>query len=281
MKHTLSGKTRLFAVIGDPISHTASPKMHNAAYLELGIDACYVAFKVDSDNVQKALDGIRTLGIGGINVTVPHKEAALPFLDEIDPLANAIGAVNTIINHDGKLKGYNTDGLGFILSLQEDKQYHVAGKTIAILGCGGSAKAIAYTLLLAKPAKLLLLNRTLSKAQTLAAQLPPVTTIESHPLDQTDILKNCDLIINTTSVGLAPNLDDSPISDFSWAHEGQLVVDIIYNPPQTAFLRQAKAKGADTHNGAGMLAGQGMLAFEKFTGQSIPYSFFLKTLLSQ
>lgn len=280
---TVTGKTKVVGILGDPISHTASPRMHAAAYNALGLDFMYVPFHVKSEGLGKALDGIRNLNIVGVNVTIPHKESVIPFLDKLDPTAQKVGAVNTIVNENGVLTGYNTDGDGFCYALLHEANFSLEGKSVAVIGAGGSAKAIANAMLNQKIKSLFILNRNTDRARQLATLLSfsscPITVLDWEDSDISDVLSSCDLVVNTTPAGMAPDMETLPIRDVSWMHSGQLICDIIYTPSVTVFLKHAKTKGALTLNGAGMLAGQGVLAFEKFTGQTVPYAVMRREVL--
>lgn len=273
----ISGKTKIIGIIGDPITHTASPAMHNAASASLGSDFTYIPFHVKPEQLQKAIDGLRSLNIIGVNVTIPHKEAVLPFLDKLDSSAQRARAVNTIVNENGLLVGYNTDGDGFCYALKQEANFDCLGKKIVLIGAGGSAKAIASSLAGQPVSSIYIINRHTERAKQLAMMLSfsnvPVTSIEwENPHAWIKTCHEADLVINTTPVGMAPEIQAVPLPDLSWIREGQLICDIIYAPPTTEFLKQAKAKGASILNGAGMLAGQGVLAFEKFTGARVPYA---------
>jgi len=271
-KMKLNGTTKIFAIIGYPISHSASPQMHNLAYIKSNINAIYIPFQVHPDQIKEALQSIKTLNISGINVTIPHKESVIPYLDMLDPFAKKVKAVNTIILKKNKLKGFNTDGPGFILDLEKRCNFNPARKKIVIFGAGGSAKSIAFACAEKKPAQISIINRTLSRAEELLSSLQkhtntPIQIIKENQRSQT--IKDSDLIINTTSLGLTPNIKDSPLTDFSSISAHHICYDIIYTPSQTRFLREASKKGAKTFNGFGMLAYQGALAFKLMTGKTI------------
>lgn len=276
----INGSTILLGVMGDPIAHTASPRMHNAAFDHLGVNAVYVPLHVVSGQVDAAIHALRVLQFKGVNVTVPHKEHVMPFLDELDPLARQIGAVNTIVSINKRLVGFNTDAPGFLVALKEELRFLVAGKHVGILGAGGTAKALAVAMAHAGVGKLGIVNRTMASAQAIAAVVSGRCDVRSYALNSLEMrtfLSQCDLVINTTSVGMV--LGESPIEDFSWVRPGQHVVDVIYNPGKTTFLQEAEHREAKILNGVGMLAAQGMLAFELFTGKTIPYDFMKQHIL--
>jgi shikimate dehydrogenase len=265
-------KTRLCGIIGNPVEHSLSPAMHNAAFEKLGLNYAYLAFRVE--DVEGAIRGVRALGIRGLSVTVPHKVTVIPFLDEIDPVAKSIGAVNTVVNDNGHLKGYNTDWTGFVRSLEA----HVpaAGRKIAILGAGGAARAIAFGLR-EKGAKLTILNRTeeLEMARSLAAEIG----CPHGDLKQTDAITGADVVVNATSVGMSP-LMDKTVTDSANLRPEQTVIDIVYNPMETRFLREAKARGCRTIPGYEMLLLQGVTQFELWTGKSAPVD-LMRTILQE
>jgi shikimate dehydrogenase len=256
---------KLFGVIGDPISHSMSPAMHNDLFHAYGIDAHYQPFHVKKENLGDAIRGLRAIGISGFNITVPHKEAIMPLLDELDPLAEAIGAVNTVVNHNGRLKGYNTDGSGYVKGLLEEIST-VRDKKVLIVGAGGAARAIYFTLAKEGPQLLEICNRTVSKADLIVEDCP--YPVSARALDIQEAEKNLelyDLIVQTTPIGMLPDIQKSPLSIHN-LKSGTFVSDIIYNPLETLLLREASNKGAEIQNGLDMFVYQGALAFEKWTG---------------
>ncbi len=276
----ISGTTRVCGVIGDPIEHTMSPVMHNAVFKELGMDYLYVAFRVRKEELGEAIRGMRALSIRGLNITIPHKVDVIPFLDELDPLAERIGAVNTIVNDAGVLKGYNTDATGFRQALLE-REVEPKGKNVVILGAGGASRAISF-ILAERGANLVILNRLLELdwAEELARQISQVfeKEIEALKLDEenlTAVLGGADILVNATSVGMSPNVDETPVPA-KLLNSGLVVFDIVYNPIKTKLLREAEAAGAKTIGGLNMLAWQGALAFEQFTGQKAPVDLMRK-----
>jgi len=263
-------RTVLYAVIGDPIVQSKSPAMMNRAFRETGINAAYVAFHVRPEHLAGAIVGMRAFGMGGMNVTIPHKQAVLSLLDEVDESAAAIGAVNTIVNRNGRLVGYNTDGIGYVRSLQEETGFDPAGRRIVVLGAGGGARGIVHALLRERPARVFVANRTAEKAERLARELGAFGPVEGGGLgDLKEQIAEADLLINTTSVGMAPLDHLSPV-EADWLHPGLIVSDIVYNPMETVLLRLAKEKGCAVHGGLGMLIHQGACAFEYWTGTAAP-----------
>ncbi len=271
---TLTGTTRLAGVIGHPITHTVSPAMHNAAYAHLGLDCAYIPLHVLPEALEAAIKGLRAFEFLGANVTLPYKEAVIPYLDELDMSAQKAQAVNTIVNQDGWLIGYNTDGAGFVYSVQNEAHFSLKKKCVLILGAGGAAKGIAHRLLQEGIYALTLLNRSHERAEHLAKALSGSATlikVATHHDPLAELLAQADLVINTTPLGMTPDLDASPLSAYEGLSNATLCCDIIYKPAETLFLKKAKEKGASILGGAGMLAGQGMLAFELMTGKSIPF----------
>jgi shikimate dehydrogenase len=257
---------KLYGVMGDPISHSMSPIMHNSAFNQLGISAKYMAFHVTPDRLPSAVDGIRGLGISGINVTIPHKVSIMNHLDEIDPLALKIGAVNTVVNENGKLKGYNTDGVGFVHGLKELlREVNISSQSILLIGAGGAAKAIYFSLLADGVHNIDIANRTVTNAQNLinsqSASYSKALSLENAE----QALANYDIVINTTSIGMYPIVDEVPI-ELGKLKNGAVISDIIYNPLETKWLKQARELGAVTQNGVDMFIYQGALSFEKWTG---------------
>ncbi|MCS7114674.1 MAG: shikimate dehydrogenase [Nitrososphaerota archaeon] len=260
----ISGKTKVCAVIGDPIEHSLSPTIHNAAFQHLNLDFVYVAFQVKKEELSKAVRGIRSLNIHGLNVTMPHKTAIMKYLDDVDATAKAIGSVNTILNADGKLIGFNTDGIGALNALKNN-QVELRGKRLLLLGAGGAAKAIAYQLA-HEIEELRILNRTEEKAKKLAKFLQGKfnKNIVGEVLSPTILkerLKEADILINATSVGMHPRPDQTLI-EREWLKPSLTVMDIVYDPPETRLLRDAKAVGAKVVNGVEMLLYQGAASFE-------------------
>jgi shikimate dehydrogenase len=256
----ISGKTKITGIFGYPIEHTLSPKMHNAAFQALGLDYCYVPFLVHPQFLQQAVIALKALNIAGVNVTVPHKEKTIPFLDHVDEEALFIGAVNTLVNREGELTGYNTDGRGFMESLVENG-ISVEGKDILIIGAGGAARAIGYYLC-KKANSLTLKGRTIEKAERLLQDLSKVKNNVELFMDSSD-LSRFQVIINATPLGLK---DDEPLPiETGLLSEGQIVCDLIYK--DTLLLRKAAERQCITQNGLGMLLWQGVLAFELWTGR--------------
>ncbi|WHX99390.1 shikimate dehydrogenase [Neobacillus sp. DY30] len=256
---------KLFAVLGDPIGHSMSPIMLNDVLTNNNIDAHYHPFKVSPEDLEIAIKGLKAIGIAGFNVTIPHKSAIIPFLDDIDELALRIGAVNTVVNDNGKLVGYNTDGYGFIKGL-EPYISSFSNKKVLVIGAGGAARAIYFTMAKMNPLAIDITNRTLMKAKELIQACPFESN--SKPLSLKDAeahLNEYDVVIQTTMIGMYPNVSETPISLKNLNNQA-LVCDIVYNPLETQFLLEARQKGATVQNGVEMFVYQGALAFEKWTG---------------
>lgn len=278
MTKIISGTTRIYGIIGYPVEHSFSPRMHNAAFSELKMDARYLAFPVKPEQVQQALEGIRVLNISGINVTVPHKSSVIPYLDEVTPLAQKLGAVNTILNVDGRLSGTNTDISGFVRSLGALK-FSPKNKNVAVLGAGGSARAVLAGLADAGASRILIHNRTAGHAESLVTEFShnfPETQLTAVSL-QTVQDSNLDLLVNTTTVGMES--DESPL-DLSQCVKIEHVLDLIYSPAKTRLLRQAEELGIPAVNGSGMLLYQGCDAFTFWTGKPAPENVMREQLLN-
>ena len=279
---TVNGKTRVCAIIGDPVEHSLSPVMHNAAFKKLGLNLVYVAFTVTSTELKTAVLGAKSLGLRGLNVTMPHKNAVISHLDAVDSTAKSIGAVNTVLNNQGKLIGYNTDGSGAMIALQENG-VHPEEKKLVLLGAGGAAKAIAYQAA-QDVEELVILNRTPEKAKKLAEALKSfgakvkAGTLSSKVLEEE--LPTTDILVNATSVGMHPDVDISPVpSDL--LHSDLSVMDIIYNPLETKLLKDAKSAGAKVVSGIEMLLYQGAVAFEIWTNCPAPVEVMREAALNE
>lgn len=270
----ISGKTQVLGVIGNPVEHTFSPVMHNAALQAMRMDYVYLAFHVHPNFLREAIAGMRALQIRGLNVTVPHKLGVMEWLDEISAEARAIGAVNTIDNRDGLLKGYNTDTFGVMESLRQQGGLKVMPSQVVLLGAGGAARAVLYGLLQQKEVEeVLVLNRTVERAERLACDFDPggerVKVGALEPVQQARI-REAGLLINSTSVGMHPHEGVSPLEDCGSLHAGMLVLDIVYNPLRTRLMEEAEAVEGKALNGLGMLVYQGARSFEIWTGEKPP-----------
>ena len=266
-------------IIGHPIGHSISPVFQQAALDAIGFDGTYQAWDVAPDGVGEFVDGLRAPGTLGINVTVPHKEAVIPFLDEVDDWASTAGAVNTIINRGGRLTGHNTDGIGFLRALREGADFEPRGRDVLVLGAGGSARGVVYALARAGVAQMFIANRTLERAQRLAAlSIDSGAAAESLELSQAgEAAREVALIVNCTSMGMVHGPDETgtPLSAAS-IPSSVLVNDLVYNPLETPLLREAARAGASTLGGIQMLVYQGAASFEMWTGQDAPVPVMLE-----
>ena len=271
---TLTTKTKLYVLLGNPLGHTVSPHMHNLAFDKLSMDSCYFPVEVTQEDLGTVFKGLSKMNVGGLNVTIPHKINIMEFLDELDPVAATIGAVNTIHIENGKSKGFNTDGEGFIQSLEEESGISVKGKRFFIIGCGGAARAISMTLAFRGADKIFISNRTAAKAEQLATEIntkirPCAEVVANDQAHQKEALDQCDVLVNSTSIGMHPNVDIMPI-DEALLRKELIVADIVYNPRETKLLQVAKAKGCPIVPGIGMLIYQGVEAFKLWTGIQPP-----------
>jgi shikimate dehydrogenase len=261
----ISGKTKVVGLFGYPVEHSLSPVMHNAAFSQLGLDYCYVTFLVKPDCLREAVEAIRALDLKGVNVTIPHKEKVIPFLDAVSEEASFIGAVNTIRNDGGKLTGYNTDGRGFMRSLSE-AGIDVSGKRVLVVGAGGAARAIGYYLC-AAASEVCLYDAVTEKAEQLALHLDSLKgnarVIDNATFKKGQFFSGLDIIINATPLGLKP--DDPLPFDISLLNKSHTVCGLIYH--ETPLLRKASEHGCRTLDGLGMLLWQGIFAFELWTGK--------------
>lgn len=261
-------------LIGDPVEHSISPQMHNAAYKELEIDYEYKLMKTAAADLKSTADRMRAANIAGFNVTVPHKENIMQFLDYIDDSASMIGAVNAVKNEEGKLKGYNTDSIGFIESLSRDAGFDAKGKKILLIGAGGAAKAVAVSLCKEGASEIAIRDIDAAKASAMAEALKKHFQNKIFVISDDNAFRqfmvNCDCIVNATPIGMYPKTDASPIMEDSPLREGQVVYDLVYNPSETKLARTSAEKGAKAFTGLGMLVRQGAAAFELFTEKVPP-----------
>lgn len=269
----INGKTTLFGIIGNPVSHSLSPVMHNCAFETLQIDGVYVPFKVE--DISAALVGIKGLNVAGASVTIPYKEAVIPLLDRIDPVAEKIGAVNTVYSVQTgsgvELHGLNTDWIGANRALQDKTT--LAGRKVVVLGAGGSARAIGFGLLEAGAA-ITLCSRTEPRGRALADELD----CRWIPLAEVDTIGG-DILVNATSVGMTPQHNETLVRQENLGRYS-VVMDIVYAPLQTRLLREAKTEGCETVNGLEMLLYQGVAQFELWTGETAPVEVMRRALLS-
>lgn len=272
--------TRLLGIIGDPVEHSLSPQLHNYLLNKLNLNFRYLAFRVSPQNLPQAVAGLKALEVAGFNVTVPHKQAVLPLLDELSPEAQTLGAVNTVVYRDGKLSGHNTDWIGFLQPLDQ-RGVDLSGRRVVILGAGGAAWGVAFALLKRDIAHLTVINRTPSKAEDLVMHVKHnlgFDHVESMALEAgliRNALQQAHLLVNATAVGLWPEIDRTPL-DSDVLHSDLIVYDLVYNPLETALLKAAKRAGAQPVDGLGMLIAQGVAAFELWTGASVSKTHLLE-----
>ncbi len=264
---TITAKTKILGVIGHPIEHSMSPIMHNIAINDLKLDYVYLAFDIEPQNLSKAIDGFRALNIKGISVTIPHKKAIMEYLDEIDPIAKNIGAVNTIKNKNGHLKARNTDGAGGKQSLIENG-CELSDKKVLFIGAGGAARALSY--FIAKDvAQIIFLNIRKERSKLLAKELNERTGVKTfaNGISNNTLKKFCsssDILINASPIGMYPKINETPVAK-EFLHKDLFVFDVVYNPLETKLLKDANEIGCKTLGGLDMLVNQGFLAFEWWT----------------
>jgi len=262
-------KTLLYAVIGNPVSHSLSPLMHNTAFKHIDYNGVYLAFNVK--DIASAIRGIKSLGIKGVSVTIPHKQTVMEHLDDIDEKALNIGAVNTIINKEETLVGYNSDCLGAINALKEKTS--IQGKKVVIIGAGGAARAIGFGIL-AEGGDLIILNKFKDEGELLANDL----RVNYYPITDFEKL-DCQILINATPLGMTPNVETTPVKSES-LHKDMIVMDIVYNPLKTRLLKEAESKGCTTVDGVSMFIYQGAFQFELWTGQQAPVDLMRTVVLN-
>ena len=286
----IDGKTNILGVIGDPIEHTFSPAMQNAGLEYLGLNYVYLPFHVKENRLSKAIEGAKGLGIKGLNVTIPHKSNVIPFLDDIDPIASMIGAVNTIkFDYDGDevfTKGFNTDAYGCLRAIEEKTS--VKDKKVTIVGAGGASRAIAFQMACSGIEELSILNRNYQKAKSLKEELSSNLKNQEYDFDNVNAyemndlkreLDSSDILIDTTPIGMYPNVDDKAIASADMMHEDLVVNDIVYTPMETSLIKEAKKANAEVVFGYKMLLYQGIRSFEIWLGKEAPVKVMEKALL--
>ncbi len=283
MLDIISGKTNIYGIIGHPVTHSLSPLMQNAAIKACQLESVYVPFDVKPENLQDAVNGLRCLGIRGFNVTIPHKTDIIQYLDCLDPSADAAGAVNTVLNSNGHLTGFNTDGNGLLKSLAEDLDFIPENSTVVMIGAGGAARGAVAALCCNGAKKIVIINRTIKKAHELSnifSKNYPSTVFECCSPDEgvTEFMFSADLLLNCSSVGMKN--ESFPYLDFTGVSKDLKVYDMIYSPQFTPLLIEAAKNNFRFSNGLGMLAGQGELAFEIWNGFLPPLGLMKKTLAS-
>lgn len=274
----ITGHTVLCGLLGSPVAHSISPMMHNEAFKQLGLDYVYLAFDVDTDNLKTALEGLRSLGVRGLNVTMPCKNLMTKLVDKLTPAAQLTGAVNTVINDNGVLTGHTTDGIGYMRAAK-DAGFDLVGKKMTLLGAGGAATSVLVQAALDGLTEINVFNikdQFFGRTELLTEKLTAQTSckVKLYDLKDTDALHesiaNSDILTNGTSVGMAPNTDNCIIKDASVFRPELIVSDVIYNPRETKLLKMAKEAGCPTFNGMYMLLYQGAESFKLWTGQEMP-----------
>lgn len=272
MKKEINGKTKVIGLIGENIENSLSPFIHNQIITKYSLDFCYLPFQVRWTDLKDAIQGIKALNIKGVNITFPYKERVIDFLDEVEESARRIGAINTIVNNKGILTGYNTDVIGFKRSLQEDGKFVIKQKKAVIFGAGGAARGVICALLEEGIEEICIFNRTLEKAKKIKQDFStffPRSCINAFSLEEENLkdkIEKAHIIVNTTSLGMTPQNDKTPLPDEKLFHSNLLVYDLIYQPTKTLFLRQAERAGAKIINGLAMLVYQGIESFYLWTG---------------
>lgn len=271
----INGKTRLICIIGNPIDHSQSPYMHNLSFEKLKLNYAYMGFNIEKDSVKEAVEAMKLFNVRGFNITMPHKKEVMEYLDLVKEDAKLIGSVNTVVNENGKLLGYNTDGKGFIKALEE-RNIKYKDEKVVILGAGGAAKAIAIELALKGIKEIIIINRTLKAAKEIRDKINDnieKNMAKSMILDEERLreeLKDASILINTTSIGMGKTIEKSIIENKEIFHPNLFVADLIYDPLKTKFLSMAEEKGCKIMNGIDMLIYQGDIGFKLWTGKDMP-----------
>lgn len=284
MKTTTNYRQELTGVFGFPVDENPTVVMMEAAFQSLGLPWRYLTLKVSPADLADGIQGIRAMEFQGLNLTIPHKIEVLKYLDEVNADARIMGAVNTIYREQDRLIGANTDGKGFLKALRDDARMDPAGRKFMILGAGGAARSISVELALAGAAEIEIVNRSAARANELVNLIRQNTQARAtyHPWnDEVPIPETIDGLINATSIGLYPNVEELPPLDYGSIRSGMVVCDVIPNPPRTRFIKEAEARGSITLDGLGMLVYQGAIAFKLWTGVDAPIEIMKQSLLSE
>ena len=276
-------RAELVGAFGNPIDENPTGVMEEAAFAAKGLNYRYLTVKVEKDDLEAAMNGVKAFNMRGINLTIPHKVRVLQYLDELSEAASIIGAVNMVVNKDGKLFGENTDGKGFLISL-ENEGVSVDGKQVVILGAGGAARAISVECALAGAAKIIIVNRNTERGEELVKLIQEKTPAEAQYVscDQPYCVDpDTDILINATCIGLYPDVNSKPHVDYDTVTNKMVVSDVVFNDPNTLFLQEAAKRGAHTINGLGMLVNQGALNFTLWTGEEAPIKVMTDTLKNE
>lgn len=274
-------KAELVGVFGHPVEENPTIIMQEAAFRALNLNWRYLTIEVYPADLEAAIKGLRAFNMRGINLTIPHKVEVLKYLDEVTPDAQLMGAVNTVYRKENRLIGTNTDGKGFLTSLTLDAKVNPLGKKVVILGAGGAARAISFELSLAKVREITIVNRSQKRGEELVQLLQEKTSINAHYESWTStfsVPSNIDILVNATSIGLFPNMNQKPSIQYDTITPNVVVCDVIPNPPQTQFLKEALKRGAKTLDGLGMLVYQGAIGFKLWTGLDAPVEIMKKAL---
>lgn len=275
----ISGKTKLAGFFANPAEHSLSPRMHNRGFQACGVDAVYLAFEVDQTNLARAIESIRTLDMLGVNLSMPNKTTAIAYVDELSQEAQLIGAINTIVNQNGKLMGYNTDGIGFVKAMAETAKIKIKDKKITILGAGGAAKAITVQAALEGAREVVLYKRKNERFLTvkrdfekIGEQTDSIVRVVDYADEEQLVrdLQTSELLVNATDIGMGKKEGQSPLAKATFLHENLFVIDLIYSPRKTQLLKEAEKIGAPAFNGLGMLLYQGATAFHLWTNHEMP-----------
>ncbi len=286
MNQLITSNTKLTALLGYPVKQSLSALMHNTAFAYLNLDYIYIPFDIEQEDLQTTVAGLKTLNFTGFNLTMPHKQEIMQYLDEISEEAKLIGAVNTVVKENSRLIGYNTDGKGYIASLKEEK-IPVKNQKVVMVGAGGAAKSIAIQLAMEGVEKILLLNRTIEPAEEIANTITQNTRgcgVKVQEFNQNNLqkaLKEANILINCTPLGMYSMEDRSIIEDESILRKDLVISDLVYNPAETKLLRQGKNRGCKTINGLGMLIWQGAFAFKLWTGKDMPVDVVREKMLGR
>ena len=276
-------RAELVGAFGNPIDENPTGVMEEAAFAAKGLNYRYLTVKVEKDDLEAAMNGVKAFNMRGINLTIPHKVRVLQYLDELSEAASIIGAVNMVVNKDGKLFGENTDGKGFLISL-ENEGVSVDGKQVVILGAGGAARAISVECALAGAAKIIIVNRNKERGEELVKLIQEKTPAEAQYVSWDQPYRvdpDTDILINATCIGLYPDVNSKPNVDYDTVTNKMVVSDVVFNDPNTLFLQEAAKRGAHTINGLGMLVNQGALNFTLWTGEEAPIEVMTETLKNE
>lgn len=278
MKDSINARTKLVGLFADPCTHSNSPRIHNKSFIELGINMVYLSFQVNEKNIKEAITALKTFKMVGANLSMPNKKLAIPYLDKLSPEAKLIGAVNTIVNHNGVLTGYMTDGIGYIESLRQES-INIKDKKVTTAGAGGAATAICIQSALEGAREISIFNRTEENAKIIVGKINENTDCKASYYSLYDKkalrkeIEDSQVFINTTNIGMGKYEDQSIIEDPTYFREDLIVVDIIYSPEKTKMLKMAEDKGCKTINGLGMLINQGAASFKLWTGKDMPIDY--------